>query len=86
MLLAIAGVADDTICQDFALTRQYLKTGTINPIAASAPGAWQKTCEPETMQFTLDFLTDRYGGAVSYLQHNGLLSVELQRIKNCLTG
>ena len=86
MLLAIAGVADDTICQDFALTQQYLKTGATNPIAASAPGAWQKTCEPETMQITLDFLTDRYGCATSYLQHNGLLSSELQRIKDCLTG
>jgi protein-tyrosine phosphatase len=86
MLLAIAGVSDNTICQDFALTQQYLKTGATNPIAASAPGAWQKTCEPETMQFTLDFLTDHYGGAVSYLQHFGLRSSELQRIKDSLTG
>lgn len=84
MLLTIADVPDDTICADFMQSQRHLKTVTINPIATQAPGAWQKTCEPETMQLTLDFLRNRYGSTASYLQAKGVSARELQTIKDAL--
>ncbi len=84
MLLAIAGVPEETICEDFGLTSDYLKQDAINPIEASAPGAWQKTCEPETMALTLAYLRDNYGGPIGYLEQQGVSATQLQAIKDRL--
>ncbi len=86
MLLGIAGVPNDTICADFALTGQYLKSEAINPIEASRPGAWQRTSEPETMQRTLQFVEHGYGGIKGYLESIGVPESQLVRIRERFVG
>ena len=81
MLLAIADVPDEMICADFALTDHYLRSDAVNPIEASAPGAWQRTCSPDTMAMTLDFIGESYGDVPSYLMQTGVTEQELEQIR-----
>ena len=46
------------------------------------PGAYQKGCEPETMKLTLAFLDRSYGGAINYLEAQGVSSTEIELIRN----
>ena len=81
MLLSIARVHRDVICADFSLTEQYLLSDAINPIELTAPGAWQRTCAPETMRMTLDFIDESYGDVPSYLIQAGVSEQELIAIR-----
>lgn len=81
MLLAIAGVAEDLICADFAYTSACLSEDAVNPIAANAPGAWQRTCEPETMRRTLSFVADQWGDVPGYLRAQGVSDADLAQIR-----
>ena len=81
MLLSIAGVDEDTICADYALTAQFLQHEAINPIEANRPGAWQLGCDAETMYLTLAYLRDEFGGAVAYLNAQGVSDAELNTIR-----
>ena len=81
MLLSIADVDEDTICADYALTAEYLKHEAINPIEANKPGAWQLGCDAQTMNLTLTFLRELFGGAVAYLGAQGVSDEDLDRVK-----
>ena len=86
LLLALAGVPDDVICADYAHTAECLTGEAVNPIDASAPGAWQLTCAPETMSQTLAYVRDQYGDVASYLAGQGLTAAELNRVRESLLG
>lgn len=86
MLLSIAGVDEALICADYALTAEYLQQDAINPIHAKQPGAWQRGCEVETMQRTLAFVQQEFGGVVDYLLAQGVTPAQLQIIKNKFVG
>ena len=81
MLLAIADVPEEVIIADYALTSQYLNQPAINPIEANRPGAWQMGCEPETMFLTLEFVRAEFGGAISYLNAQGVSDEQLSTIR-----
>lgn len=84
MLLSIADVPEDTICRDFALTQEYLQKQAINPIDEGKPGAWQRGCEPETMEFTLNFIKQQFGDVPGYLQAQGVSPAALQVVRDKL--
>ena len=81
LLLAIAGVPDDTICADFALTSSFLKPEEADP---NQPGFYLKGCKPETMVLTLDFLRHKFSSVEGYLQHIGITAREIDRIRQKL--
>ncbi len=82
MLLSIAGVPKDTICADFGLSSEYLNEPELTREELKKPGAYQKGSEPETMKLTLAFLDRSYGGAISYLEAQGVSSAEIELIRN----
>ena len=84
LLLAIAGVEDPVICDDFALTSAYLKSEAVNPIDARKPGAWQRGCAPDTMARTLAFVRETYGDAAGYLRHVGVPDATIGRLRERL--
>lgn len=84
MLLSIADVPHDTICRDFALTREHLHSQAINPIDEGKPGAWQRGCEPETMDITLNFIARQFGDVPGYLEAQGVSSDDLRTIRRKL--
>jgi len=84
LLLAIAGVADETICADFALTSTLLRSEAVNPIDARAPGAWQRGCAPETMALTLAWINENYSGVTGYLSSIGVGQHQFRNIRSQL--
>ena len=82
MLLSIAGVPKDTICADFGLSSEYLNEPELTGEELKKPGAYQKGSEPETMKLTLAFLDRSYGGAINYLEAQGVSSTEIELIRN----
>ena len=78
LLLDLVGVPREIITADFALTSQYLAGEAINPIEPTAPGAWQRTCEEETMARTLQFLDAEFGGTQGYLREQGVTADALE--------
>lgn len=84
MLLSVAEVPHTTICEDFALTKECLNSQAINPINTDKPGAWLLDCEAETMNCTLQFLDQKFGGVTDYLQAQGVSTNALQVIKDKL--
>ncbi|HIG40664.1 MAG: tyrosine-protein phosphatase [bacterium] len=81
MLLAIAGVPDEMICADFALTSAYLSSPEADP---NQPGFYLKGCDPETMGLTLGFLTENFESVEGYLQHIGVTEQQVIRIRQKL--
>ena len=81
MLLAIAGVPDDMICADFALTSAYLDSAEADP---NQPGFYLKGCHPETMAQTLGFLAENFESVEGYLQHIGVTGQQVGRIRQKL--
>lgn len=78
LLLGIAGVPDDVIIADYALTERYLRPlhdrileRTTDPIAR-ARLAEQLSATPTTMRTVLDDLNVRYGGIPGYLAEIGV--------------
>jgi len=96
LLLGIAGVPDDTIAVDFALTEKYLDE-PYRDHAAEDPLAIPErrdgdpmpeplpvyfySCFPETMLLTLEFLGEEYGGAEGYLRKAGLNNDRIERLR-----
>ncbi|MGE0879103.1 MAG: tyrosine-protein phosphatase [Acidimicrobiia bacterium] len=97
LLLSIAGVADDDIVNDYALTSRYL-VGDYTEIAAGQIAAmdlpedidnergWHIVlgCEPELMASTLDYVRETYGSTEAYLDHTGVDAVARQSIRRQL--
>ena len=69
ILLAIAGVCDETICADYALSSSFLKSPEPDAeVDPKQPGYYLKGCAPETMAFTLGFLKEEYSSIEGYLR------------------
>jgi protein-tyrosine phosphatase len=88
MLLALAGVPEDIIAADYALTAEYNRPAE-ELWLEQGPGdrAWR---EQEVAKFTphahvmtelLDHLRERYGGVERYLSDAGLAAEDIERIR-----
>ena len=85
ILLDIAGVSDETICADYALSSSFLKSPEPDPEAdPKQPGYYLKGCAPETMAFTLGFLNEEYSSVEGYLRQLDISVLQIQRIREKL--
>ncbi|KAK7060362.1 hypothetical protein VNI00_001127 [Paramarasmius palmivorus] len=95
IILKLAGVEDQNIAEDYALTRvgreparaKIMQRLSIEPLFASNNEAALNmfTCRPETMLAFLQLLEDKYGGAENYcLQYLNLTNDDITTIRNNL--
>ena len=94
LVLAIAGVDDDTIAFDYGETavhniRRFRKEKNQEqlefPIHTAADYR-QQLCPPRAMRGTLDHLHRAYGGPVAYLMAAGVDMSAIERLRRALTG
>lgn len=85
--LALAGVADEQIVADYALSDQYLQRFYAERLASvthdpqlHARLVSRLTAAPEVMQRTLAFLRTQYGSLAGYLTHTGLSAQEMTAV------
>lgn len=91
LLLDLAGVPDNTIAEDYALTGQYLKP-KLDKIREQAVAAGRDIAafenlllsEPEAMIATLSYLDEKYGGSASYLNHIGLDVTQIRKLRTTM--
>jgi protein tyrosine/serine phosphatase len=86
VLLALAGVPDEIIVEDYAMSAGYFA----GPNATISPGDWRHPplvvdSPPEFMASTLRHLEREHGGARSLLLAGGLTDAELDRLVDRLT-
>jgi protein-tyrosine phosphatase len=84
LLLAVAGVPDDTICADYALTSSFLNSAPDSDADPQQPGYYLKGCAAETMALTLGFLEQKYSGAEGYLRQLDVSARQILRIREKL--
>jgi protein-tyrosine phosphatase len=92
LVLALAGVPEETIIADYALSATYLSEPFREEVRQRvlADGyAWEKFapllgCPPEYMQATLQYLHERYGGIETYVQTIGLSTAEMTTLRTTL--
>jgi protein-tyrosine phosphatase len=91
LLLALVGVPDATIAEDFALSDVYLRPWYDEMLApVEDPEQRERltkqifTAFPETMLATLEYLRDEYGGAEQYLLSHGAWALDIERLRNRL--
>jgi protein-tyrosine phosphatase len=92
MLLALAGVPDEQIAQDFALSATCLGEEFLEEARgyASSNGlVWEEVedlwgAPPERMIATLEHLARRWGGAEAYLRQHGLTAEEVGALRDRL--
>jgi protein-tyrosine phosphatase len=93
MLLDLAGVPEEIIAADYALTGELLRP-VLEEWIENGPGerAWREqeraTHAPlaEVMREVLVHLHEKYGGTAEYLQRAGVTASEIDRIRQRLTG
>ena len=92
LLLGLAGVPDNTIVDDYALSahglrRRYLAEG-IPEFLAGKDFTQEEPPEilapPLAMERTLQHLSDKYGGIESYVRHIGLTDAQIIDIRNMM--
>ncbi len=91
LLLSIAGVPDEVVAEDYALsavnlaglTREWLESVTQDP-QERARLARRTVPRPEVMLATLDYLRARYGGAEPYLLAGGATLDDLAALRRRL--
>ena len=86
VLLSLAGVADDLVVADYALSADFFAA----PRAPMPPGDWRHAplvveSPPEFMASALDHLHDEHGGARALLRSGGLQDDELDALVDRLT-
>lgn len=86
VLLSLAGVADDLVIEDYALSAGYFSI----PNATIPPGDWRHQplvvdSPPEFMASALDHLHQIHRGARALLRSGGLADAELDRLVDLLT-
>jgi protein-tyrosine phosphatase len=88
LMLALAGVDDETIAHDYALTGYYLKPkfDRYRQKAAAAGRDMEAfelllLSEPQTMLDTLQYLQNVYRGAAAYLSQIGLNDLEIDQLR-----
>lgn len=91
LLLAVAGVPDDVIAADYALSNQYLQPWYQKLFAEQAhdPAKQQQLTADfatfsEYMLTVLAYLRQQYGGVHAYLQTTGLTAQEIAKIRQRL--
>lgn len=92
LLLGLAGVPDDVIAEDYALSGTYLGEPYLAEArerAVAGGHAWEAyqnllVCPAELMAATLAYLRERYGGVAAYLRSAGLADTELARLREAL--
>jgi protein-tyrosine phosphatase len=91
LLLGIAGVPDETIVEDYALSARFLYGTPVVPppvLDGGPPLAFEayqlKWAPPGAMEVTLRHLDDTYGGVIEYVRHIGVTDSEIDSIKDAL--
>ena len=81
-LLDLAGVPRTVICEDYGLTAALLTSPDADKqLDPKQPGAYLRGCAPETMDRTLAFVDETFGGVHAYLKQEGVKDVELNAIR-----
>jgi len=81
-LLDLAGVPRTVICEDYGLTAALLTSPDADKqLDPKQPGAYLRGCAPETMDRTLAFVDETFGGVHAYLKQEGVTDVELNAIR-----
>ncbi len=90
LLLGLVGVDDAQIAEDYALSEAGL-SDELDAALAAAPDDEERArlvrsygARPETMLSTLAHLRARHGGAEAYLARAGLVSADIERIRERL--
>ena len=93
LILANAGVADDAIVEDYALSGRYIFQSYLNARDEGSSEldqfirveTWQEyqglASPPRTMELTLKHLNDRYGGVPGYLRAIGLADDQIESLR-----
>ena len=90
LLLSLAGVADEDISADYALSQERLWPlyELLSAEVESEPGKFDPhtppITRPEDMQMLLDYLRTRYGSVEGYVRHIRLTDDEMQRLRDRL--
>ena len=90
-VLSISGVPRETIVEDYALTARYLIVRHLknNPDVSPEEYTWKdfqdEACHPATMELTLDYLDENYGGIAGYLNDVGVTDEQLDAIRSAMT-
>ena len=92
LLLGIAGVPEDVIAEDYALSARYLLDRYFVEQAPpeSNPGnfTWEDyqrvSCPPDAMMKMLEHVNGRYGGIEPYVRATGLSSGQIESIRAAL--
>ena len=92
LLLGLVGVPAVTIVEDYALSSQYLVGTYLEEARQRAahngiPWDWfqhQVICPPEFMHTTLQYLDERHGGIVAYVQSIGLRQEQYECLRHAL--
>lgn len=93
LLLSLAGVQDQTIAEDYALTAIYAepimeelkRQAALLAPDENAARLWVES-PPEAMLRTLDCLHEKYGGAESYLLSVGVSREQVDSLKKWVVG
>ncbi|MCS6802796.1 MAG: tyrosine-protein phosphatase [Chloroflexota bacterium] len=92
LVLSLAGVPDEIVAHDYALTRACQTDSYWDEArqrAAAAGIAWEDyqqllICPPELMLATLRFLRHEFGGAERYARSAGLSGREIDRLRQAI--
>jgi protein-tyrosine phosphatase len=93
LALAVVGVPDETIVEDYVLSNHYLANGgyydEVRQRVLARGESWAEVepllhCAPEHMAQTLAYLEGRYGGAERYLLSIGVTPAELATLRAAL--
>lgn len=94
LVLGLAGVPEETIIQDYALSATYLGAPFIAEVRQRALARgyiWEQFAPlvdspPEHMEATLQHLYDRYGGIASYVRIIGLSAGQITALQEALVS
>ena len=87
ILLMLAGVTDDAICEDYAQTEIYMEPVLVQLCAQNPALNFDAlVARKENMQAFLDAFREKWGGAEEYLLHISLKPEQVERLKAKMTG
>ena len=86
ILLMLAGVTDDAICEDYAQTEIYMEPVLVQLCAQNPELNFEAlVARPENMQAFLDAFREKWGSAEEYLRYLGLHPGQVNRWKAKMT-
>ncbi|GIH11145.1 protein-tyrosine-phosphatase [Rhizocola hellebori] len=86
LVLSVAGVPDEVIAEDYALSTECLRADHEEILASITDEALRRkavermSSRPETMTTLLSFVRQRWGGVAEYLQAHGITADQLSRL------